>query len=302
MSQPLITQIAVFLGNADELYLHLMCNRETAFGFPHDTGIWWRHQMETFSALLAICASEFPAQGPVTRSFDVFIDLHPNKLLSKQPWGWWFETPSYPLWRHRNETFLVHDPILVTHLVDSSQKGLVNRDWLFSLLLVWNKLLNKQFSCRELKCRCPHGTLLQCSERISTTCRILIWGNEITFKNTFSHLKNDKLCHLGGYYWHFYVGSTLLNSRNVIMEMTLIYSCASSTFNSLLFYVSLVMSFAKVVDSRNATMIKTFEYLIYHSDGYMSMITLYPTVMPTKIRHLDPFLLRWVNFNPIMDK
>ena len=69
---------------------------------------WWRHQMETFSALLAICAGnspvsgEFPAQRPVTGSFDVFFDLHPNKRLSKQWWGWWFETPSCPLWRHRN--------------------------------------------------------------------------------------------------------------------------------------------------------------------------------------------------------
>ena len=41
---------------------------------------WWRHQMETFSALLALCAGnspvsgEFPAQRPVTRSFDVFFD------------------------------------------------------------------------------------------------------------------------------------------------------------------------------------------------------------------------------------
>ena len=40
--------------------------------------LWRRHQMETFSALLAICAEnspvpgEFPAQWPVTRSFDVF--------------------------------------------------------------------------------------------------------------------------------------------------------------------------------------------------------------------------------------
>ena len=25
-----------------------------------------------------------------------------NKLLSKQPWGWWFEMPSHPLWRHCN--------------------------------------------------------------------------------------------------------------------------------------------------------------------------------------------------------
>ena len=45
---------------------------------------------------------EFPAQRPVTRSFDVFFDLHPNKRLSKQWWGWWFETPPCPLRRHRN--------------------------------------------------------------------------------------------------------------------------------------------------------------------------------------------------------
>ena len=45
---------------------------------------------------------EFPAQRPVTRSFDVFFDLRLNKWLSKQPWGWWFETPSWSLWRQCN--------------------------------------------------------------------------------------------------------------------------------------------------------------------------------------------------------
>ena len=45
---------------------------------------------------------EFPTQRPVTRSFDVFSDLRLNKRLSKQPWGWWFETLSCPLWRHCN--------------------------------------------------------------------------------------------------------------------------------------------------------------------------------------------------------
>ena len=70
---------------------------------------WWRHQMETFSALLAICAGnspvpgEFPTQRPATRSFDVFFDLHLIKRLSKHSWGWWFETLSPPLWRHRND-------------------------------------------------------------------------------------------------------------------------------------------------------------------------------------------------------
>ena len=69
---------------------------------------WWRHQMETFSALLAICVGnspvigEFPAQRPVTRSFDVFFDLCPNKRLSKHSWVWWFETLLGPSWRHSN--------------------------------------------------------------------------------------------------------------------------------------------------------------------------------------------------------
>ena len=46
---------------------------------------------------------EFPTQRPVTRSFDVLFDLRLNKRLSKQPWGWWFETPARSLWRQRNE-------------------------------------------------------------------------------------------------------------------------------------------------------------------------------------------------------
>ena len=50
---------------------------------------------------------EFPAQRPVTRSFDVFFDLRLNKRLSKQSWGWWFETPSCSLWRHRNAEFTI---------------------------------------------------------------------------------------------------------------------------------------------------------------------------------------------------
>ena len=72
------------------------------------------HHMETFAALLgllllAFCAGnspvtcEFPAQRPLTWSFDVFFNLPPNKWLSKQSWGWWFETPSCSLWHHCNE-------------------------------------------------------------------------------------------------------------------------------------------------------------------------------------------------------
>ena len=49
---------------------------------------------------------QFPAQRPVTRSSDVcffiIFYLRLNKWLNKQPWGWWFETPSWSLWRHCN--------------------------------------------------------------------------------------------------------------------------------------------------------------------------------------------------------
>ena len=77
----------------------------------HNYIAWWRHQIETFSALLDFCTwkssvtGEFPTQKPVTRRFDVFFDLRLNEGLSKQSWDWWFETPSTPLWRHSNGYF-----------------------------------------------------------------------------------------------------------------------------------------------------------------------------------------------------
>ena len=75
--------------------------------------------METFSVLLVICArnspvpGEFPAQRPVTRSFDVFVDLRLNKRLSEQSLGWWLETLSRLLWRHRNGLFQFQGSVLL---------------------------------------------------------------------------------------------------------------------------------------------------------------------------------------------
>ena len=70
---------------------------------------WCRHQMETFSALLALCAGnlsatgEIPSQRPVAQNFGVFVDLRLNKRYNKQPWGWLFESQSRSLWRHYND-------------------------------------------------------------------------------------------------------------------------------------------------------------------------------------------------------
>ena len=98
---------------------------------------WWRHLMEIFSALPAICGrnspvtGEFPAQRPVTRSFDVFFDLHPNKRLSKQWRGWWFETLSCALWRHRNiekkmPTFTTLEDVNTTTYIGTSHDNVFN--------------------------------------------------------------------------------------------------------------------------------------------------------------------------------
>ena len=66
------------------------------------TGLLWGNSPVT---------GEFPAQRPVTRSFDIFFDLRLSKRLDKQSKRRWFETPSPSLWRHRNDIsryFLLH--------------------------------------------------------------------------------------------------------------------------------------------------------------------------------------------------
>ena len=67
----------------------------------HLCGEFTGHRSRKTSKLrvTGLCAG---AQRPVTRSFDVFFDLRLSKPLSKQWWGWRFETLSRPLWRHGN--------------------------------------------------------------------------------------------------------------------------------------------------------------------------------------------------------
>ena len=74
------------------------------------TTSWWRHQLETFSALLALCEGNPPVTGgflsqrPVTQhSFDIFFDVRLNKRSNKQSRCWWFETPWRSLCSHCND-------------------------------------------------------------------------------------------------------------------------------------------------------------------------------------------------------
>ena len=104
-----------FLGKYKNIFAIFVISSQHWYGI----GTWWRHQMETFSVLLDLCAGnspvtgEFPSQRPVMWSFDVFFVICAwiNGTLSKQSWGLWFETPSHSLWHHCNEL-----KILLKHL------------------------------------------------------------------------------------------------------------------------------------------------------------------------------------------
>ena len=98
-------------GHMDDIFERSLFHQYFSFESPctciNSYNSWWRHIMETLSALLALCEGNppvtggFPSQRPVTRSFEVFFDLRPNKRLSKQLRRWWFETPLRS-WRHCN--------------------------------------------------------------------------------------------------------------------------------------------------------------------------------------------------------
>ena len=108
------------------VFVTFIYNHMNYWCHTHSHYSWWRHQMETFSALLALYAGnspvtcEFPSQRPVTRSFDIFFHLCLNKRLSKQSWGWWFETPSNSLCRHCNVMYCKYQmgiPFTHFHLI-----------------------------------------------------------------------------------------------------------------------------------------------------------------------------------------
>ena len=97
---------------------------------PHT---WWRHQMETFSVLLAICVGNSPVPGELTgprwiprtkasaAELWCFVWSTPEWRLSKQSWGWWFETPSRILWCHSN-AFITATEMELLKLISFSVK------------------------------------------------------------------------------------------------------------------------------------------------------------------------------------
>ena len=95
--------LTYFYRFSDHLTQNIKMN--TLLQVYHDDVIKWKHfpRHWPFCAGNSSVTGDFPAQRPVTQSFDVFFDPRLDERLSKQSWVRWFGTPTRPLWRHRND-------------------------------------------------------------------------------------------------------------------------------------------------------------------------------------------------------
>ena len=118
----------MYCGNMGQVHCEIC--EISLFHHYHEDVIKWKHFPRYW-----LCAGnspvtgEFTAQRPVTRSFDVFFDLRLIKWRSKHSWGWWFKTPSRPLWRHCNDdchsTIWLSEYILFTTQWEHTKKLIV---------------------------------------------------------------------------------------------------------------------------------------------------------------------------------
>ena len=117
----------------------------------HDGVIKWKHFPCYWPFVWGIHRSPVKSpQRPVTRRFDVFFDLCPNKRLSKQWWGWWFETPSCPLWRHCDGIFRVKCPKLLVSLSEQTV-FLIQMLWKLCIIHSYTTIIHTIITCGEIR-------------------------------------------------------------------------------------------------------------------------------------------------------
>ena len=94
--------VAICPGKDELIALHWP--EKTSFKMAHDDVIKWKHFPRYWPFVWGIHRSPVNSlhKGQWRGALMFCFDLRPNKWLSKQSWGWWFEMLSRPLWRHRN--------------------------------------------------------------------------------------------------------------------------------------------------------------------------------------------------------
>ena len=156
------------------------------FRTHHDDVIKWKHFPRYWPFVRGIHRSPMNSpQRPVTRSFDVFFDMRQNERLSKQPWGWGFETPSRPLWRHIMWKAPIHRP-----------------NWR-AMGVMWRKMTMRYRGCivltlwtvvghKQLLARAHPGS------RHFLTCAVIFTWIGITWSRGWNrHRCNTKIVYLG---------------------------------------------------------------------------------------------------------
>ena len=99
----------------------------------HDDVIKWKIFPRNWSFVRGIHRSRWI---PHTKASDAelwcFLDMRLNKRLSKHWWGWWFETPSWSLWRQCNDkmffAYCVLDCVAAWMLLCSKLQSMISQN------------------------------------------------------------------------------------------------------------------------------------------------------------------------------
>ena len=81
------------------------CYQRTSIANNHDDVIKWKHFPRYWPFVRGI--HRWPVNSPHKGQWRGALTFSLNKRLSKQWWGWWFETPSLPWWRQFNAEFCI---------------------------------------------------------------------------------------------------------------------------------------------------------------------------------------------------
>ena len=154
----------------------------------YDGAIEWKHFPRYWPFVREVHRS--PAQSPETQNLDVFFDLYPNKLLSKQSSRRWYEPPTCPLWchcdayitNHRGWGYNPHTHSCFVDYIAKRQQIIEFVDWSHRFLVYGNccwqldfQEINIQFSThRHLKQRgFWTSAIMISSERLSSnSCHV----------------------------------------------------------------------------------------------------------------------------------
>ena len=108
------------------------------FTGDHDDVIKWKYFPRYWPFVRGIHRSPVnsPHKGQRGGALMFFFDLCLNKRLSKQSWGWWFETLSHPLWRHCNVNCIPFYKVHISRFYFFTEMK-IRRNKPFCLITIW---------------------------------------------------------------------------------------------------------------------------------------------------------------------